>query len=40
MKEHGGHDDLCGLSRQSVISYVHGRMRVVLQCAVQTLASL
>jgi hypothetical protein len=23
--ERGGHDDLCGLDRLSIISYVHGR---------------
>jgi hypothetical protein len=30
MNEHGEHKDLCGLGHQSVIPYVHGRMRVVL----------
>jgi hypothetical protein len=40
MKEHGGYEDLRGSSHQSIIPYVHGRMRVVLQCAVQALASL
>jgi hypothetical protein len=25
MDEHGGHDDLCGSGRLSVIPYVHGR---------------
>jgi hypothetical protein len=39
MKEHSGHKDLRGSGRQSVIPYVYGRMRVVLQCAVQVLAS-
>jgi hypothetical protein len=40
MKEYGGHDDLHGSGHRSVISYVHRRMRVVLHCGVQTLASL
>jgi hypothetical protein len=39
MKEHGGHEDLCGSDRRSVIPYVHRRMRVVLQCAVQLYGS-
>jgi hypothetical protein len=30
MDEHGEHSDLRGLGHQSVIPYVHGRMRVVL----------
>jgi hypothetical protein len=30
MDEHGGHEDLRGSSRRSVIPYVHGRTRVVL----------
>jgi hypothetical protein len=38
MKEHGGHEDLRGLSCQSVIFYVDGRMGVVSQCTVQALA--
>jgi hypothetical protein len=37
---HGGHDDLRGSGRRSVIPYVHGKMRVVLQCAIQALALL
>jgi hypothetical protein len=40
MKKHGGHGDLCDSDRQSVIPYVHGRMGVVLYCAVQVLAWL
>jgi hypothetical protein len=32
--------DLCGSSHQSVIPYVHERMRVVLQYVVQVLAWL
>jgi hypothetical protein len=32
--------NLCDTSRRSVIPYVHERMRVVLQCVVQVLASL
>jgi hypothetical protein len=32
MKKHSGHEDLRGSGRQSVIPYVHGRMRVVLLC--------
>jgi hypothetical protein len=32
MKEHGGHEDLHGSGRQSVIPYVHRRMGVVLLC--------
>jgi hypothetical protein len=32
--------DLHGLGHQSVIPYVDGRMRVVLQCAIQALAWL
>jgi hypothetical protein len=31
MKKHGGHKDLCGLDRRSVIPYIH-RESVVLQC--------
>jgi hypothetical protein len=27
MKEHGGHENLCGSDRRSVIPYVHGGMR-------------
>jgi hypothetical protein len=35
MKEHVGHEKLRGLGDQSVIPYVHGRMRViVLLCVV------
>jgi hypothetical protein len=30
MDEHGEHQDLRGSGHQSVIPYVHGRMRVVL----------
>jgi hypothetical protein len=30
MDEHGGHEDLRGLGRRSVIPYVHGRTRIVL----------
>jgi hypothetical protein len=40
MKKHGGHEDLRDLDRRSVIPYVHGRMGVVLQFAVQVLAWL
>jgi hypothetical protein len=40
IKEHSGHEDLISSGRQSVISYVHERMRVVLQCSIQALASL
>jgi hypothetical protein len=32
--------DLQGLDHRSVIPYAYGRMRVVLQCAVQALAWL
>jgi hypothetical protein len=28
MDECSGHEDLCGLGRQSVIPYVHGRMEL------------
>jgi hypothetical protein len=28
MDERGGHEDLCGLGRQSVIPYVHGRIEL------------
>jgi hypothetical protein len=35
MKEHGGHEDLRGSDRRSVIPYVHRRMGVdVLLCVV------
>jgi hypothetical protein len=27
---HGGHEDLCGSDRWSVIPYIHERMRVVV----------
>jgi hypothetical protein len=37
MKEHSRHDDLCGSDRWSIIPYIHGRMRVVLQCVIQGL---
>jgi hypothetical protein len=40
MKEHGGHENLRGSGRRSVIPYVHRRMRVVLQCSVQMWTSL
>jgi hypothetical protein len=30
MDERGGHEDLCGSGRQSVMPYVHGRTKVVL----------
>jgi hypothetical protein len=40
MNEHGGHEDLRGSGHWSVIPYVHGRMGVVLQCAIQVLAWL
>jgi hypothetical protein len=40
MKEHGGHEDLHGSGRCSVMPYVHERMGVVLQCNVQVLALL
>jgi hypothetical protein len=40
MKEHGGHEDLRGLGHRSIIPYVHGRIRVILQYSVQVLASL
>jgi hypothetical protein len=32
MEEHGGHEDLCGLGRWSVIPYVHGRMWCIDVC--------
>jgi hypothetical protein len=32
MEEHGGHEDLCGLSRWSVIPYVHGRVSYIVVC--------
>jgi hypothetical protein len=40
MQKQSEHKDLCGLDHQSIIPYVHERMRVILQCAVQTLAWL
>jgi hypothetical protein len=40
MKKHVGHENLRGSGCWSVIPYVHGRMRVVLQCAVEALAWL
>jgi hypothetical protein len=30
MDERGGHEDLCGSGRRSVIPYVHGRTKVEL----------
>jgi hypothetical protein len=30
MEEHGGHEDLRGSDHQSIIPYIHGRMKVVL----------
>jgi hypothetical protein len=40
MEEHGGHEDLCGSGRRSVIPYVHGRVCfiVVRVCAVQAVS--
>jgi hypothetical protein len=32
MKEHGGHDYLRDSDHQSIISYVRGRIRVILLC--------
>jgi hypothetical protein len=37
MEEHGEDEDLCGLSRQSVIYYVHGRISVLLYYCVLNL---
>jgi hypothetical protein len=34
MKEHDGYEDLRGSGHRSIISYMHGRMRIVLQCAI------
>jgi hypothetical protein len=33
MEEHGGHKDLHGLGRRSVIPYVHGRVCCIAMCA-------
>jgi hypothetical protein len=38
MGEHGGDEDLRGSGRRSVIPYIYGRIGVVLQCDVQSLA--
>jgi hypothetical protein len=37
-EEHIGNEDLRGSGRCSVIPYVHGKMEVVLQCALQSFA--
>jgi hypothetical protein len=33
MEEYGGHENLCGLDRQSVIPYIHGRVCCIVVCA-------
>jgi hypothetical protein len=32
MEEHGGHEDLCGSGRRSVIHYAHGRVCCIAVC--------
>jgi hypothetical protein len=36
MEEHGGHEDLRGSGRRSVIPYVHGKMCCIVVCALFT----